>query len=255
VSQLADLNFYYEGLPSQAAFKAYGRKTVNPLFAKVGWDPKPGEDTNITLLRSGLLGALSDFDDPAVIAEANKRFAAYLKDQNSLSPDMRETVLAIVADHADAATWEEIHGLAKAASSNLEKRQLYRLLASVHDKTLAQKTLDLSLTDEVPATTRPAMLSASSEYYPEMALDFFIAHQDAYIALLEPASRSRFAPRLASSSRDTAIIAKLDAYAAKNIPESARGDVVKAEGSIHEHAAIRSQRLPQVDAWLKANGG
>ncbi len=255
VGQLAALNFYYEGLPTQAAFKAYGRKVVGPLFAKVGWDAKPGEDSNITLLRSELIGALSDFDDPAVIAEAHKRFAAYLKDQSSLSPDMRETVLDIVSDHADAATWEQLHGLAKAASSNLEKRQLYGLLASAHDKTLAQKALDLSLTDEVPATTRPAMLGASSEYYPEMALDFFIAHQDAYVALLEPASRSRYAPRLASSARDTAIIAKLDAYAAKNIPASARGDVVKAEGSINEHAAIRRQRLPQVDAWIKANGG
>ncbi|MFI5268311.1 MAG: M1 family metallopeptidase, partial [Chloroflexota bacterium] len=255
VDQLAALNFYYEGLPTQAMFKAYGRKIVDPLFAKVGWDPKPGEDKNLTILRGELLEALGAFDDPAVIAEANKRFAAYLKDQTSLSPDLRLTVLSIVADHADAATWEQLHGLAKTASSNLEQRQLYRLLASAHDKSLAQKALDLSLTDEVPATTRPAMLGAASEYYPEMALDFFIAHQDAYIALLEPASRSRFAPRLASSARDTGIIATLEAYAAKNIPEGARGDVVKAEGSINEHAAIRSQRLPQVDAWLKAHGG
>jgi len=253
VNQLAALNFYYEGLPTQAAFKAYARKTVNPLLAKVGWDPKPGEDGNITILRGDILEALGAFDDPAVIAEADKRFAAYLKDRNSLSADMRLTVLAIVADHADAATWEQLHQLAKKASSNLEARQLYRLLASAHDKTLVQKALDLSLTDEVPATTRPAMLGGASEYYPEMALDFFVAHQDAYIALLEPASRSRFAPRLASNARDTGIIAKLEAYAARSIPESARGDVVKAEGNINEHAAIRKQRLPQVDAWLKSH--
>jgi aminopeptidase N len=255
VEQLADLNFYYEGLPTQAAFKAYSRRLVNPLFAKVGWDAKPGEDKNVTILRSELIGALSEFDDPAVLAEAHKRFAAYLKDKDSLSPEMREVVLGTVADHADAATWEQLHGLAKAASSNLEQRQLYRMLASAHDKSLVQKALDLSLTDEVPATTRPSMLSASSGYYPELALDFFIAHQDAYMALLEPASRSRYAPRLASSARDTGIIPKLDTYAAKYIPENARGDVVKAEGSINEHAAIRNKRLPQVDAWLKAHGG
>jgi aminopeptidase N len=99
------------------------------------------------------------------------------------------------------------------------------------------------------------MVSVVSIMHPEMALDFFIAHQDAYIALLEPASRDRYAPRLASSARDTGIIAKLDAYASKSIPVSARGDVVKAEGSINEHAAIRNRRLPQVDAWLKAHGG
>ena len=253
VDHLTDLDDYYQGLPSQAAFRAYGRKLVAPLFAAVGWDAKANEDKNVTILRSSLIDALGEFDDPAVIGEAKQRFAAYLKDQRSLSPDMREVVLGIVADHADATTWEQLHGLAKAATSNLEKRQLYRWLAQARDKSLVQRALDLSLTDEVPATTRPALLSAASHYYPEMVLEFFIAHQDAYTAVIEPASRSRFAPRLASSARDTGIIPKLEAYAATNIPANARGDVVKAETSIKEHAVIRSQRLPEVDAWLKTH--
>ncbi|HEY3645297.1 MAG TPA: M1 family metallopeptidase [Gammaproteobacteria bacterium] len=255
VQQLQDVDDYYEGLPTQAAFKAYGRKVVTPLFAAVGWDPKPNEDKNVTIQRSALLEALSEFDDPAVIAEAHKRFAAYLKDQHSLSPDMRQIVLDIVSDHADAATWEQMHGLAKAATSNLEKRQLYRGLALAHDKSLAQRALELSLSDEVPATARPSIVAAVSHYYPELALDFFTTHQDAYNAVIEPASRSRYAPRLVFGARDTGIIAKLDAYAAKNIPENARGDVVKAETSIKERAAIRAQRLPEVDAWLKSHGG
>jgi aminopeptidase N len=254
VGQLGDLNDYYEGLPTQAAFKAYGRKVVAPLFAAVGWDAKPNEDKNVTIQRSALLEALGEFDDPAVIGEARKRFAAYLKDQHSLSPDMRLIVLGIVADHADAATWEQLHGLAKAATSNLEKRQLYRMLAAVHDKDLAKRALELTLTDEVPATARPSMVAATSDYYPELALDFFILHQDSYNTVLEPTSRSRFAPRLVAGARDTGIIAKLDAYAANNIPANARGDVVKAETSIKERAAIRTQRLPEVDAWLKAHG-
>jgi len=254
VGKLSELNEYYEGLSGQAAFKAYARKTVAPVYAKLGWEPKPGEDGNVTLLRADVLGAMSDFDDPGVIAEARKRFAAYVKDPNSLSADLRRTVLAIVADHADAATWEEIHGLAKTAVSNLEKRQLYVMLAQAHDKTLARGALDLSLTDEVPVTARPAMLSASSGYYPEMALDFFIAHQPAYLPLLEPSSRSRYAPRLAASARDTAILQTLHAYAAANIPENARGDVLKADAAITQSAGIRAQRLPEVDAWLKTHG-
>jgi aminopeptidase N len=99
------------------------------------------------------------------------------------------------------------------------------------------------------------MLSASSGYYPEMALDFFVAHQPAYLPVLEPASRTRFAPRLAASARDTAILQTLHTYAAANIPESARGDVLKADAAVTQRAAIRAQRLPEVDAWLKAHGG
>ncbi|MFI5268791.1 MAG: ERAP1-like C-terminal domain-containing protein, partial [Chloroflexota bacterium] len=255
VGELHALALEYEGLPGEAAFKAYARKVTAPVLARLGWDAKPGEDGNITLLRSDVLGAMGEFDDPDVIAEAHKRFAAYVKDQSSLSADLRRTVLGIVADHADPATWEEIHGLAKAAATNLEKRQLYVMLADAHDPALAMRALDLSLTDEVPATTRPAMLSASSGYHPDMALDYYIAHQDAYNTVLEPASRARYAPRLAARGRDAAILQKLHTYAAAHIPAEARGDVAKTDATVNERIAIRTQRLPEVDAWVKAHGG
>ena len=255
VGQLDELADYYEGLPGEAAFKAYARKATAPVLAKLGWDAKPSEDGNVTLLRSEVLSAMGAFDDPAVLAEARKRFAAYVKDQNSLSADLRRVVLGIVADHADAATWEQIHSLAKTAGSNLEKRQLYVMLAQAHDPALAQKALALSLTDEVPVTTRPAMLSASSGYHPDAALDFYIAHQDAYNVVLEPASRARYAPRLASRGRDAAILQKLHAYATDHIPAEARGDVAKTDAAVNERIGIRTQRLPEVDAWVKAHGG
>ncbi|MFI4920149.1 MAG: ERAP1-like C-terminal domain-containing protein, partial [Gammaproteobacteria bacterium] len=208
---------------------------------------------NTALLRSDLLETLGAFEDPAVIAEARKRFAAYLKDPTSLSADLRHDVLHIVADHADAATWDQIHALAQAAKSNLEKRALYVLLGQVHDRDLAAKALALSLSDEVPITTRPSLASAVSYYYPDMAVDFVSDHDEVFEKLLEPDNRASYLPRLASSSRDTATIAKLDAYAAKHIPESARGAVIKAEGIINENAGVREKRLPEVDAWLAAH--
>jgi aminopeptidase N len=73
--------------------------------------------------------------------------------------------------------------------------------------------------------------------------------------MLEPASRARYAPRLASRGHDAAILQTLHRYAADHIPPEARGDVVKTDAAVNERVAIRSQRLPQVDAWLKANGG
>ncbi|HSN17066.1 MAG TPA: M1 family metallopeptidase [Gammaproteobacteria bacterium] len=255
IGKLDELARNYWGLPGEMAFKTYARKVTAPVLAKLGWDARPGEDSNATLLRSDVLSAMGDFDDPGVMAEARKRFETYMKDRNSLSADLRRVVLGIVAEHADAATWDEIHALAKAAGSNLEKRQLYVMLAQARDPALVQKALALSLTDEVPATTRPAMLSASSIDHPGMALDWYIAHQDEYNKVLEPASRTRYAPRLAFRGQDAAILQKLHAYAAAHIPPEARGDVAKADAAVNERIAIRSQRLPQVDAWLKTNGG
>ncbi|MEO8926121.1 MAG: M1 family metallopeptidase, partial [Caulobacteraceae bacterium] len=65
--RLDDLDTLYEGLPSQAAFRAWARGVLGPVFARVGWDKAPGESDNTALLRARLIGALGDFDDPAVL--------------------------------------------------------------------------------------------------------------------------------------------------------------------------------------------
>jgi len=254
VTRLEQLNFVYQGLPGQPSYQAYARSILNPVLAKLGWDAVPGEDQNQAVLRTQVILVLGDLDDPAVIAEARRRFAAYLKDPGSLTPDLRHDVLHIVAEHADAATWDQIHGLAKAAKSNLEKRELYVLLGTTLDKDLAAKALDLSLSDEVPVTTRPSIPSAVSYYHPDMAVDFVTAHADSFDSLLEPDNRPGYLPRIASAARDLGMIQKLDDYAAKHIPQDARGIMVRAEAIIRETAGVRSQRLPEVDAWITKNG-
>ena len=250
--RLMNLDFFYEGLPGQTAFHAFGRSVLDPVLARVGWSAQPGESQNTTLLRADLLEALGTFDDPGVIAEARSRFAAYLKDPTSLSSELRSAVLYIVAKNADETTWEQIHGLAKNAGTSLEKRELYRLLGSAHDRDLAGRALALALTDEAPVTVRPSLVAAVSYYYPDMAVDFVITHKDAFDALLEPTGRMTYLPELASRSRDLGMLKTLDDYAAKYVPESARNSVVRAEGTIRESAAVRTQRLPEVDAWLAA---
>ena len=251
-SRLQAINLLYEGLPGQAPFQAYGRRVLQPTFASIGWTAKPGEAQNVTLLRSSLLETLSDFNDAAVIAEARARFAAYLKDPATLSGDLRRNVLAIVAKHADAATWEQLLTLAKSAKSSLESARLYGLLATVHDRDLANRALALSMAAEVPVTTRPTLLRVVSVYYPDMAMDFFVSHADAFNNLLEPTSRARFVPSLAARARDLSMIPKLRAYASAHIPESARGDELRAEATIIFNAKVRAERLPEVDNWLTA---
>jgi aminopeptidase N len=251
--RLDGIDSLYEGLPGQAAFQAYGRRVLAPIFAKVGWTSVPGESQNTTLLRASLLDALSDLDDPAVIAEARRRFAAFVADPATLSTDLRRSVLEIVATHADEATWEQIHTLAKNAKSSLEKRELYVLLGSVHNRDLANRALQLALSDEPPLTVRPSILDAVSDHYPELAVAFASDHVDVFNKILEPDSRSQFVPRLASPSHDTAILAPLRTYANAHIPADAQGDVVKAEATVTFNAKVRTQRLPDIDRWLAAH--
>ncbi|MGA7676411.1 MAG: M1 family metallopeptidase [Rhizomicrobium sp.] len=251
VGQIADLDALYRDLPGRAAFRAYGLGVLRPLFAKVGWTAKAGEDANVSLLRADLLAALSGLDDPAVIAKARAFFAAYLKNPESLSGDLRSSVLSVVAAHADGASWEQLHALAKATQNSLEKRQYYMLLGRARDRALAGRALELALTDEAPVTVRPAIVASVSGYYPQMAFDFAAAHADEINAMLEPDSRNEFVPRLASGSYDPTMVTKLDAYADAHIPATARQATVKAEAAIAYAAKVRAERLPQIDRWLK----
>src|SRR5262249_17305748 len=58
------------GRPGQAAFAAYARGVLRPLFDRVGWQAVDGEAADRTLLRARLIRTLGEFGDEAMLAEA-----------------------------------------------------------------------------------------------------------------------------------------------------------------------------------------
>ena len=82
--RMQGIDTLYRDLPGQKAYRAFAVSVFDPVFAKIGWDAKPGEDSNVPLLRNDLIDLLSQVNDPAVIAEANKRFDAYRANPDSM---------------------------------------------------------------------------------------------------------------------------------------------------------------------------
>ena len=251
---LADLDRIYDDQPGQGRFRAYVRRVLTPEFARVSWDEKPAEDANVAILRASLLDTLGQIGDPDVLTEARRRFDAYLKDPASLNAGARRTVLNIVAQHATPDGWEQLHALAKAAPTEVERSQLYSLLGRAEDPALAQKGLDLAVSGEPAPTVAPNIVDSVALRYPTMALDFVAANWPKLSEMLEPDSRSQYAADLARHGADPALIAKLDAFAAKNIPASAQGEVRREDATIAYRARIRGQRLPDADRWLTGQG-
>jgi aminopeptidase N len=253
VGRLEGFDDLYRGLPGQAAYRGFARKLLAPVFAGVGWDAKPGEDSNITLLRASLLEALSQFDDPGVVAEAKKRFQAYLGNPSATEAGTRHTLLLIVARHADDATWNALHDLAKKETNTLAKQELYSHLGLALDRKLADRALALTLTDEAAVTTRPGIIDSVSDNYPEAAFDFTAAHLATVDSWLEADSRNQYVPRLVQAASDAKLIPKLNAFAAAHIPATARAEVVRAASAIAFYAQVRDKRLSEVDRWLAAH--
>ncbi len=254
VGRLEGIDDVADGLPVQKTYRGFARQLLAPIFAKVGWDAKAGEDQNIVLLRASLLGALSQFDDPGVIQEAHRRFGAYLRNPAAIAADTRRSVLAIVARHADAATWDSLHDLARKETNTLAKQELYDRLGSALDRKLVDRALALTLTNEAPVTTRPGIIDSVSVNYPDAAFDFTVAHLAVVDTWLEADSRNQYVPRLVSNSKDEKMIARLNAFSAAHIPATARADATRSASSIAFNAQVRSHRLPDVASWLASHG-
>jgi aminopeptidase N len=237
------------------AFRAFARARLAPVFARIGWDARPGEPDPVANLRGDLIGALGTLDDAAVIAEARRRYAAADTDPAAIPAALRSNILGVVAQHADAATWDRLHAAARAETTPMVKDELYGLLAATQDTGLAQRALDLALTDEVAATSTGDLVGTVAGQHPDLAFDFAIAHREALAARMEDGVHVRFFPGLANGSLDPAMVGKLQAFARDHIEARLRRDADTAVANIEYRRRIHDRQLPVIDAWLARHPG
>ena len=252
VDQLTDLDNLYAGLPTRPAFRAFARSLLAPVFARVGWQAADGESGDAATLRVDLVVALGTFDDAAVVAEAQRRFARFRADPASLQGDAREAVLKVVAIRADANDWDALHALAKAATTELEKAEDYELLGYAHDGDQAQRALALAISGEPPATIAGRLLRSIGVVHPGPTLDFVSGHWAAVEPLFGEGAGATIAARFFDTGADRAMLPRLDAFVAAHVPEATRGRIVKNAALIRYRAGVRDRRLPQADGWIAA---
>ena len=252
---LGGIDDLYQGNPRQPAFRAYARMRLSPKFEQLGWEARAGDSATTKQLRTSLIGILSTLGDDKVVAEARRRFAAFEADPASLPADLRRTVLGIVARNADAATWDRLHALARKETTSLLRDQYYGLLASAKDPALAQRALEMALTDEPGATNAADMIARVADEHPEMAFAFAVAHRAQVDQLVDSTSRARYYPGLAAGSVDPAMVGRIRGFAEAHIAPTSRRDTETVAAGIETRIKLRAKRLPQVDAWLQRQGG
>ncbi len=247
-------DLFADDAPRQAAFRRYAYSRLEPVLAALGWDDREGEPAQARQLRSSLIGMLGAMDDPQVIAEARRRYDAFLARPESLSPELRRTVLGVVARHADTGTWEQLHALAKKETSSMVRDQYYLLLARSKDKVLAQRALDMALTDEPGVTNGAGMITGVSREHPDLAFDFAVAHRQQVETLVDGTSRAGYFPELGAAADNLQMVDKINAYADRYIAATSRRDAETVIAGIQTRVRLRGERRPQVDAWLRKNG-
>ena len=132
--------------------------------------------------------------------------------------------------------------------------QYYGLLARAKDKALAQRALDMALTDEPGATNSAGMISAVSWEHPDMAFDFAVSHREQVDKLVDTTSRARYYPGLGSGANDLAMVDKIRAFADAHIAPTSRRSAETAIAAIQTRLKLRALQQPQVEAWLRQKG-
>jgi aminopeptidase N len=252
IATLSSIDFLYLGNNERSAFQAYGRWLLKPVFDRIGWEPKRGEQVADGLLRTKLITELSELGDEDVITGACERFRKFVADPNTLPPDLRPGVLDVVGRHADQKTWDKLHELGLKTLSIEEKGNLYDAMAAALSPELAKRTLPLSLTEELPASKAVFLVIevATAGEQPEIAWDFAQANREKLDAKLSAYLAARFVPNVMRGFSEAQRATELETYAQKYMPAGAKSEVEKAAEEIRFNADFKAQILPEIHKWL-----
>jgi aminopeptidase N len=242
---LGTIEYDERGTPGHDAFAAYARSIVKPVADQLGWTSKPDETPGIQNLRRAVLKDLGDWGDAQTIAEARKRFAAFVADRGAIGADDQESVLSIVARYADAAAFEQLHSVAKSARNETELRRYYAALMRVRDPQLAAAAARIALSDEIPRQAATARLNLVLELagdQPQLAWATFTGNVDAVMtpyANLGPMILARHCPETFWKSVP---LDQLEAWMKAHVPEEMSPNVARgmetARFKLDEKAAL-----------------
>jgi aminopeptidase N len=243
---------YAEQRPSRDMVRAYGRRVLRPYLDRVGWETRANEPSNDALLRATLITSLGALGDEAVIAEAQRRVRVSQTDPSALPAAIRNAVMTVYAQNATLADYEALLTQLRAGGDFVEQRRLWLRLASAKDNSLAERTLQMILTDEIPRQLRPQVLQAVAGAHPRMGWDFLRENRQAIEGLLDPLQRLEFPTTVATQSSDPAVARELREYAS-DFPEGAQPTVNAAVGQIELRAQTIRERMPAVESWIRVH--
>jgi ERAP1-like C-terminal domain len=251
---LAVIEYAERGSPGYAGFTAYARGLVKPVADSLGWDATPQETPDVNDLRDTLLRDLSRWGDESTIDAARRRFAAFLKDPAKVSADAQTTLLTIVGQNADAATFEQLHALAKDTRDENAKERYYFALARVRDPELARQVVRIALSDELPpqANTLPRrMIFTVAREHPQLSWDAYRGNLDQLMKSIASGEQAiRIAEQTPGVYWDAAPIDELESWTRTKIPAEAADNLARAMESARFLSAQKRSLVKSADAYL-----
>jgi puromycin-sensitive aminopeptidase len=159
-SNLKEIDMLTSDEPYYDAFRAFARDLFHPVAQRVGWEARTGEGHLDALLRSTVLSQAGNYQDSEILHQAVTRFNSYLRDPDSLPPDLRGVVYSLAAQAGDRSTYGQLWDLERKAQLQEEKVRLLLSLARFAQPELLQDTLQKSLSSDVRSQDTITLVSA-----------------------------------------------------------------------------------------------
>ena len=161
VEQLGWLALHVVEEPTEAAFRELVERLFQPQWQSLGWETRPTDSDDDRMRRAAVLTALGQIARvPGVRQEARERLERYWKDPGSLDPNLVGVVASLAAIDGDRQLYDRYLEHKRHASRDPEEEYRFLMaLAGFEQPELIQRTLELSLSEEVRAQDRPFLLA------------------------------------------------------------------------------------------------
>jgi aminopeptidase N len=255
VGALGTIEYDERGASGHPAFEAYARAVIKPVADKLGWNAHAEETPDVRELRRTLLADLGKWGDEATLREARRRFGAFVQDRNAIPPDEQSTVLDIVAEYADAATFEQLHTIAKEARDETQRERFYLSLAAVRDPDLARQAAQIALSDELPpeaALLRLRMILSLADANKKLSWETFTANEK---RLMEPVPFQApliIATMVPGIYWDALPLDQLEAWVRAHVPAEMANVVERGMETARFESARKRVLAPAAEAYVKA---
>ncbi|WP_395495683.1 M1 family metallopeptidase [Acetobacter sp. KSO5] len=254
IGRFETLDQYLKGSPDRAAFRAYARKQLAPVLARLGWDQKVGENVLDTMLRPSVISVIGRFEDPAVVAEAGKRFARWQADPASLKPDLVGVVARIAMTHADEKTYKAMAEKVRTTQATEVKLRLFNALAAATNPALIEKNVALAYSGAIPNGRIAMALGrvADESENPDLVWQLVKQHEAEIRTHLAPWSQDGFLAAIAAYSDNPDVARALEADPSSSKTTGGKIATAKALSEIGARKEAMQAAQSQLQTWLGA---
>jgi aminopeptidase N len=239
----------------RAGLKPFVRDLTARQLERLGWEEQPNDSHFDRLLRPSILSLSAYGENPEVVAEAKKRFAA-MKKPEDIHPDLRGMIYGAVVRHGgDKEDFTKLLKMHDASTNSEERVTLAGALTGFEQPELIKQALALITSEQVRLqdTSYWIAYSFGNRFARRMTWDWLVENWDWLVENIgSDLSFFRLPNYAARSFSDETFLPEFKAFFESHMSPAFERPVNQAIETIQWHAAWRKRDMASIQKYLKS---